>query len=401
MRIPSRLLSAGIVTAMLFALTANANAQSRRSSLHGSLVLEDVTDAYFMPQLLLKYRNLMQIDMGTSADQGSGLLIFGTDAMAFGIVAHRGDNVSPSGAVMLSAEGMPGSVLNGATSFPLLTQFGVPSTIVDLLMSMKLGDEAALGFRLGIANAGTSNSPDSGDSTGVSQTSLNVGAGYSMLGESLRMDLSLNLNIGLGSDTTNGVDNETSGNDIRIGLNGRFYLPMEEQVELAIIAGINLGFGGITQSAGGNDVSSSNFDLGIVAGAGPVYKLGKARIGAYGFLGFSTSSQDPNTDQDNDDSSGTSITIPGVHMAMEVDVTDWFRFRGGLEYAWMIQSQSNAAGDSQGQNGGTFGWSGGFGLVFDKFTADFALHNSFFTTGPNFLGGGTGFAASASAGYSF
>lgn len=120
MRITSRLLSAGIVTAMLFAFTANANAQSRRSSLHGSLVLEDVTDAYFMPQLLIKYRNLMQIDMGTTADQGSGLLIFGTDAMAFGIVAHRGDNVSPSGAVMLSAEGMPGAVLNGTTSFPLL-----------------------------------------------------------------------------------------------------------------------------------------------------------------------------------------------------------------------------------------------------------------------------------------
>jgi len=399
MRLTSRLLSAGIITAMLLALTANANA-SRRSSLHGDILLEDVTDSFFMPQLLLKYRNLMRVQMGSDASTGDGLLIFGTDAMAFGVVAHRGDNASPSGSVMLSAAGLPG-ILTGAQSFPLLTQFGTPSTIVDLLMAMKLGGDAGLGFRLGIANAGTSTTPDGGDSTGVSQTSLNIGAGYSMLGEALRMDLSLNLNIGLGSDTTAGVDNETSGNDIKIGLNGRFYLPMEEQVELGIIGGINLGFGGITQSFGGNESSSSNFDLSIVAGAGPVYKLAKARIAAYGFLGFSTSSMDPNTDADNDDSSTTTITIPGVHMALEVDVTDWFVFRSGLEYAWRISSDSDAAGNSQGSNSGSFGWSGGFGLVFDKFTMDFALENSFFTTGPNFIGGQSGFASSVTAAYSF
>lgn len=400
MRLTSRLLSAGVVTAMLFALTTNANA-SRRSSLHGDILLEDVTDSYFMPQLLLKYRNLMRIHMGSSAQQGDGLLIFGTDAMAFGVVAHRGDNVSPASSVMLSAEGLPGAILNGATSFPLLTQFGVPSTVVDLMMAMKMGDDAGLGFRLGIANAGTSTSPDGGDTTGVSQTSLNIGAGYSMLGEALRMDLSLNLNIGLGSDTTAGVDNETSGNDILIGLNGRFYLPMEDQVELGIIGGVNLGFGGITQSFGGTDTSSSHFDLSVIAGAGPVYKLAKARLSAYGFLGFSTSADDPNTDADNDDSSTTGIIIPGVHMAMEVDVTDWFRFRGGLEYAWHIASTGDGNNNSTGENSGSFGWSGGFGLVFDKFTMDFALQNSFFTTGPNFIGGGSGFAASAAAAYSF
>ncbi|TNF26936.1 MAG: hypothetical protein EP329_20320 [Deltaproteobacteria bacterium] len=388
---------------MLFALTTNANA-SRRSSLHGDILLEDVTDSFFMPQLLLKYRNLMRIHMGASASQGDGLLIFGNDAMAFGVVAHRGDNVSPAGSAMLSAEGLPGALLNGAVGFPGVSTAisATPSTIVDLLMAMKMGDDAGLGFRLGIANAGTSVSPDGGDTTGVSQTSLNIGAGYSMLGEALRMDLSLNLNIGLGSDSQAGTDFETTANDIRIGLNGRFYLPMEDQVELGIIGGINLGFGGVTTPiGGGNEVSSSEFGLSLVAGAGPVYKLAKARLAAYGFLGFQTGSSDPNTDTDNDSTSTLSITIPGVHMAMEVDVTDWFRFRGGLEYAWQIASQSDEPGNSVGQNGGSFGWSGGFGLVFDKFTMDFALQNSFFTTGPNFIGGGSGFAASAAAAYSF
>ena len=321
--------------------------------------------------------------------------------MAFGLVAHRGDNVSPFGSLLLSAEGLPGAILNGANSFPGLGQFPRPSTIVDLLMGMKMGDAAGLGFRLGLANAGTSVTPDGGDSTGSSQTSINLGVGYSMMGEGLRADLSLNVNVGLGSDTTAGVDNETSGNDIGIGLNGRFYLPMQDQVELGILGGLNVGFGGITQSVGGNDSSSSTFALSALAGAGPVYKLNKARLAAYGFLGFQTGSVDPNTDADDDDSSGTLITIPGVHLAMEVDVTEWFRFRAGAEYRWTIASESDAGGNSQGENSGSFGWSGGFGLVFDKFNLDFAVANSFFTQGPDFIGGDGKLASSVAASYSF
>lgn len=398
MRLSKSLLCLGLSAALVLTLATNVNA-ARRSALHGNLLLEDVTDVYAMPQLLLKYRNLMRVHVGSDLSTGDGLLIFGTDTMAFGIVAHRSDNTSPFGSLMTPGAASP-SLLQGAQSYPLLGAFPQPHTIVDLLMSLKLGESASLGFRLGLANGGTSTSPDGGDSTGASQTSILVGAGYSLMGDSLRADLAFNLAIGLGSDTTSGVDNELSGNDINIGLAGRFYLPMAEQVELGILGNLGVGFGGNTQAFAGGESSSSAFDLNVSAGAGPVYTLGKARIGAYGFIGLNTSSQDPNTDAEDDDTSSLTLIIPGVHMAMEVDITEWFRFRAGLEYRWMIESDSNAGG-STGENGGTFGWSGGFGLVFDKFTLDFALENAFFTTGPNFIGGDSGFASSVAAAYSF
>lgn len=398
MRLSKSLLCLGLSAALVLTLATNVNA-ARRSSLHGNLLLEDVTDVYAMPQLLLKYRNLMRVHVGSDFNTGDGLLIFGTDTMAFGVVAHRSDNRSPFGSLLTPAVGSA-SLLQGAQGYELLDAFPTPHTIVDLLMSLKMGETASLGFRLGLANGGSSVSPDGGDSTGTSQTSLLLGAGYSLMGDSLRADLGLALSIGLGS-TDQGGGTEQSGNDINIALGGRFYLPMAEQVELGILGNLGVGFGGTTTTSGGAESSTSAFDLNVSAAAGPVYTLGKARIAAYGFIGLNTSSEDPNTDADDDDTSSLTLVIPGVHMAMEVDITEWFRFRAGLEYRWMIESDSNAS-VSEGENGGSFGWSTGFGLVFDKFNLDFALENAFLTTGPNFLSGGAnGFASSVAASYSF
>ncbi|MCA9518872.1 MAG: hypothetical protein KC635_28245 [Myxococcales bacterium] len=359
-----------------------------------------MTDVYAFPQLLGVYRNLLRIEMGSDANTGDGTLIFGTDAMAFGVVAHRGDNTDPFGALALPAQAYAGALLGGARSYPILSGIGslpAPANIVDLMLALNMGDAAALGFRLGIANAGSSTTPDGGDSTGVSQTSINFGAGYSMLGEGLKMDLGLNLNIGLGSDSTAGVDNETTGSDIHVGVNARFYLPMQEQVDLAILGGIDLNFGGISTPGG----DSSVFGLNIGAGVGPVYKLEHARLAAYAFLAFATRSTDPNTDADGDDSSTTSLTIPGVHMAMEVDLNEWLQFRAGLEYAWMINGQSDANNNSQSENTGSFGWSGGFGLIFDQFRVDISVNNAWFTSGPDFLGGDGELAANIAGTYHF
>lgn len=398
MRFVSRCISASAALAMLFGVVTEAQA-GRRDSLHGSLILQDSTDIYAFPQLLGAYRNLLRIEMGTDGETGDGTLIFGTDAMAFGVVAHRGDNTNPYGALGLPGSQYAGALLRGANSFSGLSGVGTlprPQNIVDLMMALKLGDAASLGFRLGLANAGSSTTPDGGDSTGVSQTSINFGAGYSMFGDGLKMDLGLNLNIGLGSDSTAGVDNETTGNDIHVGVNARFYLPMQEQVDLAIIGGVDLNFGGV--SAPGND--SGTFGLNIGAGVGPVYKLEHARLAAYGFLAFSTRNNDPNKDADNDDTTFTNLTIPGVHMAMEIDLTEWLQFRAGLEYAWLINGTSTASG-SQSDRTGSFGWSGGFGLLFDQFRVDLSINNAWFTSGPDFLGGDGDLAANIAATYHF
>jgi len=397
MRIFPRLVAVSVAAVMVLALATNVQA-ARRSSLHGNLLLEDVTDVFAMPQLLQQYRNLIRIHMGADAETGDGMLIFGTDAMAFGIVAHRGDNTSPFAGLRLAADGVAGALLGGARGFSYTANspdFPRPHNIVDLLFSLNMGDTAGLGFRLGLANGGSSVTPDGGDSAGDSQTSINFGAGYSTFGEdSMRMDLSLNLSVGLGStDSVQTAEGDSvTGSDIGIQLNGRFYLPMEEMVDLGILGGLNLNFASVDPA--------SRFALGAIVGAGPVYRLGKARISAYGFLAFRTSTQDPNTDVDDNETTTTNLTIPGVHMAMEVDLLEWLRFRAGLEYAWGIRGTSTST-VSESTREGSFGWSGGFGFVVDQFRLDLALENAWFTNGPSFLGQESRLAGHLAASYSF
>ncbi|PIE20318.1 MAG: hypothetical protein CSA66_00775 [Proteobacteria bacterium] len=399
MRLFTRTLTLGLTATLVFALAANASA-SRRASLHGNVLLEDVTDVFVFPQLALDYRNLVRFSMGADSATGDGQLIFGTDEMAFGVVAHRSDNTGPYNGLMVPAEAHT-ALLEGALSFGVLSStWDAPATIVDLLLSMKMGEDANLGFRLGLAHAGTSNSTGGVD-VSDGQTSLLLTGGYSTFSEDgMDMDLALNLAIGLGSDD-NGAGAETSGNDINVNLDGRFYLPMADMVELGVLGHLGLSFGGITTATGGVEASNSVFGLDVSAGAGPVYKLEKARIAAYGVLAFGTITTDPDVDADNDAITDTAIVVPGLRMAAEVDLTDWFQFRAGLNYAWIIAGNSDENDTSSSSTGGSFGWSAGFGLVFDKFRADVALQNNWLTNSPAFLGTEGPLASTVSASYSF
>ncbi|MFT7583010.1 MAG: hypothetical protein ACI9MR_004696, partial [Myxococcota bacterium] len=350
---------------MVLSLASTANA-SRRASLHGDIMLEDVTDVYAMPQLLLKYRNLMRIQMGTSNSVGDGLFIFGTETMAFALAAHRTDQTGPFAGLLADRSG-GSSVLNGWQSYAGVNgPYNSAGTVFDAMLSIAMGDDAALGFRLGFGHGGTAADDGNGNTGNNTTTGILLEGGYSMTGDT-RMDLGLSIAIGLGSDDAA----QTSGSDIGIGAHLRMYLPMDDQVELGIVGGVNLRFAGITPDNGGG--GTSEFDLALLFGAGPVYKLEKARISGYGFVSFSTQSDDPNIDGDNDATSVTNLTIPGIHMALEVDLTDWFIFRGGLEAAWTLTSNGNEANDAtNGTREVAYGWSSGFGLVFDRFTFDLA-----------------------------
>lgn len=375
---------------LLAPLSAQAQ-QARRASLDGNRLIEDLTDVYANPQLLGKYRNIISFGMGTDYNTGDGLLIFGNDTMAFGLAAHRSDNLNPLGALATGAA-QSASLLNGAATN--LDAIAMPGTVFDAMLSLNMGDAAALGFRLGFAHGGTSAGPDG---QGPSVTQILLEGGYSMFGDT-RIDLGLFFALGLGSDDTGGGD--VSATDINIGVNGRIYLPMEEQVELGLLGDLGVGFG--STSSGGADGPSS-FNLGINVGAGPVYKLEHARIAAYAMVGFNTSSTDSDANGDTTSSGNSRVIIPGINMAAEIDLTEWFHFRAGLEAAWAIDSQ-NAEGDDDGSSstGAQFGWSTGFGLTFDRFKFDLAFADSFWTRGPHFISGNSGtFGASAAASYSF
>jgi len=101
--------------------------------------------------------------------------------------------------------------------------------------------------------------------------------------------------------------------------------------------------------------------------------------------------------------SGTlSLVIPGVNIATEIPLNDWFVVRTGAQYDWNIADTSGPGDSGVGSQAGTFGWNAGLGVIIDQFRFDGSLQQGFVLGGPDFIGGtGGGFFAIAALTYSF
>jgi hypothetical protein len=137
-----------------------------------------------------------------------------------------------------------------------------------------------------------------------------------------------------------------------------------------------------------DDVARSIF---LLAGAGPVVKVAqRIQLAAYGFIGATINSADPNSEGDDDQTDIASYVLPGVNLATEVQLRDWLFFRTGGEYTFAIRTEDsgdNANARKASDRQGTFGWNAGIGLVFENITFDGALAHGFLTQGPDFIGG--------------
>lgn len=386
------------LAAVSFSYPTSADA-SRRSSLNGNLLIEDVTDIYLFPQLMQNYRNLIRIQMGATFAEGDGLFVFGNDSAVYGISLHRGDNVSPLGALQLPERGLT-SVLRGASSVPGITVFTAPETLVDLMAGFDLGG-ASLGFRIGLANGGEGTEPDVGAITGKSQTAILLGIGYSVAGD-FSLDLAFDASLGFGSEQPD-ANTTTSQFGANISLSARAYSKQDEQIRLGLLGAVGVNFDSSTTEVSNNDTSGSGFGMRLIAGLGPVYSIPKmnATVSAYALVGIEFDSSDANVDTNGNESSEFTLTIPAIQMAAELSLTEWLIFRAGAGYNWRYASETDTNDTTESDTGGDFGWSVGLGLVVEEFNLDLGIENNWVTEGPDFLGGDGKLLGSLTASYSF
>ena len=389
----------GVVAAV--ASTAHAD---RRTGMAGSLLIEDKDDVYFFPQLTSTYRNLISVDYGPTDDTGNALLTLGNQDFAFGVALHRTDAQRPwevgrnSEIAGLIADAPPSLIQppNIAGTNGSITQG--PATFVDLLLAT-----GSLGFRLAFGRsfgdgAGGQASTD-GMSTNNNYLMGEVGWGTGTRGTDTRIDISGNVLLNF-AGTTNAMGDDATGGTA-IGVNGaiRAFSPMDATMDLGFLGGLGVNSVSHSLSTGTeNSDSSLNFYLG--GGVGPAFRFGRAQVAGYGVINFDYQSNDPDSEVDNNETGVATVIIPGVHLAAEIPLNDWFEVRTGAQYNFQIlDTSADPAG--VGSQTGNFGWNAGLGVVLDQFRFDGALQSGFVTGGPNFIGGGTGFLAIASLTYSF
>jgi hypothetical protein len=390
---------------------------ARRASLSGNVLIEDRDDVYLWPQLVVNHANLAAFEYGPNAGTGNATLLWGDDRMAFGVAVHRGDlfdnnlfpynGLSPAGA--LSDLGDP--------AVPLAGTIGVNSgTILDLFAGFDVGGGLA-GARLAIGNGGDSSTPADPDATQTSNgvTFIKLQGGYSLSGP-LTLDTALTLNFATGSNDVTTPDDDFStqeGTNFGLGLKVRGYSELASEFDLGFLGDIVYNSTSIDRTADpdADTITSSQSGFALQAGVGPVWELGGADfdtvIAGYGVLGFSSTSNDADTDTDDNATGNSAWLLPGFNLAADIQLLDWLYFRSGAQYLWAIQgaSQENAnfdGDDEQSLRGpGGFGWTAGLGIEKGNFRFDGTFAENFLVNGPNFIGGGTGFLTMASVEYAW
>lgn len=387
-----------VALGVLAAVSSTAHAD-RRTGMAGNLLIEDKDDVYAFPHLTSTYRNMVSLDYGGTDTSGNAILTLGNADMAYGVALHRGDVLSPTVHARNTEIGYlenPPSLFVDPAGGPLsIAQ--APATIVDFLLAT-----GSIGFRASIGRGLTSMVDGAGDATSSQNTFLMGEFGWGnggVRGESTRVDLGASLLADFASTQVAGEDALSGFN---LGINGlvRAYLPQDEQLDLGILAAV--GINNVSVSQDDPEVSRSTLNIGLGGGVGPAFRFGAAQVAAYGTLRFGYTSIEPNSEADDDEVGQLSVVIPGVNLATEIPLNDWFVVRTGAQYEWNLTDTSGPGDAGGGNQAGSFGWNAGLGVIIDQFRFDGALQQGFLLSGPNFIGGNTaGFFAIASLTYSF
>lgn len=391
-----RVLCAVGAMALPLLMTTTAEAGARRPGVAGSLLIDDQDDIWIFPQLTLDYRNLIGLSYGANAGSGNALMTLGDESFAFGVALHRGDVQSPHAVDEIGALGGPASLFGAPFTIG-------PATVFDLLLGFDVGG-GDLGLRLGFGSGAQSVSAGGSD-TGESDTFFmgEVGFGSGTRGQDTRLDLSGALLVDMASAQVAGMDT-SSGTAVGFSALARVYFPIDATLDLGVLGNARV----LSNSVVFDEMlpgspSDSSLDLGIGGGVGPALRLGRATVAGYGIVNLDIGSDDPDSEFDGDESSRHAIVVPGVHMAVEVPLNDWFVVRSGAEYRYVISGTSDDDNNGPSERTGSFGWNAGVGVIIDDFRFDGSLQHGFVTGGPNFIGGenDAGFLGIASLTYSF
>lgn len=347
---------------------------------------------------------------------GSGGILFGNAQdrnFGFGIAVHRSDFMgaqldgSDLGTVFQYhrnagiEDGEMGRL--GISTLPTLSW-------LDLLIGASVSDNMDLGARLSLGSNLASSSDIDGDDSGDVRPSLSVfsfnfvgSLGYDT--DSMALDASVELNLGNWSNTNEVADTEDTASSFGLGLFGRAFFAMSENIDLGVIAQFH------TRSRTADlegDVTNESSALNVGAGVGPVYHIGEvATVAAYVTLGLGQAVFNP--EGDDNQSSATAFLFPGVNIAAEWHLLDWLTYRAGLRSRYAFASgEVEAPGDSGGTassaRSAEFYWSNGFGFnaLEGNFNFDAMLNWPIITGGPHFISGATAdMFAVVSASYTF
>ena len=408
-RVSQLALATAAVGAFMATAIPEADA-ARRASLAQNRLILDTNDVYLFPQVAVEYTNHVRFDYGGVTGSGSGLALLGDDSMAFGIGVFRGDLLDPDFYPYNLGHPNLGNIGN-----PLGGPYEAPHTIIDLFGAFDLGGGLA-GARLSVGNGGNRQVDIFDDTDSNSQTFVAANLGYSLLGD-MRIDTGLRLQFATGSIVA-GDDDQNSGSAFLLGLTLRGFSPLSETVDLGFLADLAFSTGSSTLFGDPDldidDVTERTSAILAGLGAGPAYDIdGVTTIAGYGVLGFQRFTDDPDISEDDNRSFVSSVIVPGVHIAADIQLLEWLYFRSGMQYNFQINTNTqeqdidgidDAVRDTTAQSNrdSNFGWRAGVGIQVDNFTLDGAFQTGFILNGPDFLGGaGGGMFTMVTAGYTF
>ena len=411
-----------LLVLLVAAATTTTALADRRTGLGGNRLFEDRDDIFAYPQRILDYRNLIMFDYGATQGSGNGVMLLGSEAMAFGVAVHRGDILTPDvigldsnlawltnpAHPLLGTQAIPADATDsGAPGVTMVGGAGAgPLTLFDILFGMKAGP-GAFGVRLGLGTDGNSAKPPGAGENAVGNFFLMGNLGYSIKGN-FRLDTSLNFLYDTSSAVVAGDTTETS-DIIRIGLSARGFAALDPKIDLGFLGDITFQNQGHEQNLNVPDgeVTNSGMGFGLLVGVGPAYKVNEnTTIAGYAVLGIGYRSGDTVEQVDQQGQySGTSFVFPGFRMAFETALTSWLYVRSGLQYTYnfLSNTEEQATGDQENASrAANFGWNAGLGIKIADFFFDGAFQHSFLTNGPDFIGGaGGGMFTMVSAGIKF
>ena len=359
-----------LLTLTLVLVSTAMDAQAaRRSSLAGNQFINDADDMFAFPQLTMKYKNRVIIDMApSSGSEGSASVVFG-DNMVWNFNTGRSDFLNNT------ASWAAGS----ADRFGPLPMFGVPGILEslglpvmdspvewwDLGMATNLGD-TPFGFNISWANSSYEETyPTAGSNVeeNLSMLSFQVGA---TLGS---IDVAGEVGFGSFEDKSDMAVGPQNQNDY-----GMFNFSLLARGDLDDLGGIDwrwiaaFGTGSHDPDADGAEKLTTT---GFRGSFGPVWGTpGEWEVAAYMNI------ESLKYDLGGDDYFKT-LNFPGYNIAMEYYLNSWFVTRGGIRSFYTMTTVSNevAAGTEEFKdNSSEFFWTLGLGVDKGNWGIDMALN---------------------------
>jgi len=303
-----------LLTLTLVLVSTAMEAQAaRRSSLAGNQFINDPDDMFAFPQLTLKYKNRVIIDMAPgNGDEGNASVVFG-DNMVWNFNTGRSDFLNST------ATWASGSADRFGSPF----MFGVPGLINDpvewwdLGMATNLGD-TPFGFNISYATSKsefTTPVPDSKVDQSLNMLSLQVGA---TLGS---VDLAGEIGFGSFEDKSDGLDPQNEDDY------GMFNFSLLARGDLDDMGGLDWRWIAAFTS-GSHDPDADGAEklttTGFRGSFGPVWGTpGEWEVAAY--MNF-----DYAKDSFGGDNEFSYTSFPGYNIAMEYYLNSWFVARGGM-----------------------------------------------------------------------